>query len=281
MDLLQDVSCCMCTLPLCLTAVLHYISPCVHPCVYPIILPAALTVAVVKDGKKVVCGSQSGVLSIFSWGYWNDCSDRFPGHPESVDALVSFDEDTVISGSSDGVLRVLSVQPNKLLGVVGAHADMPVERLALSADRRLLASASHDNTVQLWDLSCLHDEGDDGVDDDGQDEQDDGNGIVTLDSKPQQAVAGRQANATAEVASSSMPACANGGTADLQPEDKAKRPLVPHEDADGQGGIDSDSDDDSDGAKQRKRKRKKREKTRMTPANNKPRPAGNFFSGLL
>lgn len=21
----------------------------------------------------------SGVLSIWSWGYWNDCSDRFPG----------------------------------------------------------------------------------------------------------------------------------------------------------------------------------------------------------
>ncbi len=35
--------------------------------------------AAVKNGKKLVCGSQSGVLSIWSWGYWNDCSDRFPG----------------------------------------------------------------------------------------------------------------------------------------------------------------------------------------------------------
>lgn len=28
---------------------------------------------------QVVCGSTSGVLDIWSWGYWNDCSDRFPG----------------------------------------------------------------------------------------------------------------------------------------------------------------------------------------------------------
>jgi hypothetical protein len=41
---------------------------------------------VLKHGKKVAVGCQSGVLSIFSWGYWNDCSDRFPGHPESGEA---------------------------------------------------------------------------------------------------------------------------------------------------------------------------------------------------
>lgn len=33
----------------------------------------------IKNGKKLVCGSQSGVLNVWSWGFWNDCSDRFPG----------------------------------------------------------------------------------------------------------------------------------------------------------------------------------------------------------
>ena len=37
------------------------------------------SVALVRQGAKVVAGSQDGVLSIFSWGYFNDCSDRFPG----------------------------------------------------------------------------------------------------------------------------------------------------------------------------------------------------------
>jgi len=38
-----------------------------------------LAVVVVKGGSKLVTGSQMGVLSLYSWGYFNDCSDRFPG----------------------------------------------------------------------------------------------------------------------------------------------------------------------------------------------------------
>ena len=40
-----------------------------------------LSVAVVKGGRKVVAGAQSGVLNLFSWGHFRDCSDRFPGEP--------------------------------------------------------------------------------------------------------------------------------------------------------------------------------------------------------
>ena len=38
-----------------------------------------LSVAIVKHGNKAVTGSQTGVLSLYSWGYTKDCSDRFPG----------------------------------------------------------------------------------------------------------------------------------------------------------------------------------------------------------
>ena len=38
-----------------------------------------LCVAVLKGGRKVAAGASDGVLNIFSWGYWNDCSDRYPG----------------------------------------------------------------------------------------------------------------------------------------------------------------------------------------------------------
>ena len=37
------------------------------------------SVALVRHGSKIIAGSQDGVLSIFSWGFFNDCSDRFPG----------------------------------------------------------------------------------------------------------------------------------------------------------------------------------------------------------
>lgn len=49
-------------------------------------------------------------------------------------------------------------------------ADYPIERLAVSRDRAVLASASHDNTVKLWDLGALED---------GSDEEDEGEAANT------------------------------------------------------------------------------------------------------
>jgi WD40 repeat protein len=115
-----------------------------------------LSVVVCKNGQKVICGSQDGVLLLYSWGAMADCSDRFIGHPNSVDAILKVDEDTLLTGSSDGIIRIVTILPNKMIGVIGEHADFPVERLAFSHDRNILGSASHDNTVKLWDVRYLH-----------------------------------------------------------------------------------------------------------------------------
>lgn len=54
-----------------------------------------------------------------------------------MDCVLKLDEDTVITGSGDGVIRVLSVQPHALLGVLGEQQqEGGCERLALSHDRR-------------------------------------------------------------------------------------------------------------------------------------------------
>ncbi|CAM6097275.1 unnamed protein product [Calypogeia fissa] len=129
-----------------------------------------LSVVLVKNGRKVVCGSQEGVLLLYSWGHFADCSDRFVGHPNSVDALLKLDEDTIITGSSDGIIRVVSILPNKMIGVVGEHADYPIERLAFSSDKAMLGSVSHDHTVKLWDVKYLLEEDDDAVDEEDKQE---------------------------------------------------------------------------------------------------------------
>ncbi|CAN0506118.1 unnamed protein product, partial [Laminaria digitata] len=80
-------------------------------------------------GSRVVCGTQNGVLVTWPWGTWGDRSSRFRGHPHSVDTLLKLDEDTVLTGSSDGIIRVVSIQPDKFLGLLGDHEDFPVESI--------------------------------------------------------------------------------------------------------------------------------------------------------
>ncbi|KAH8511310.1 hypothetical protein H0E87_008751 [Populus deltoides] len=65
-----------------------------------------LSVVIMKNGRKVICGSQNGTLLLYSWGFFKDCSDRFTGlSPNSIDALLKLDEDRVITGSENGLIR--------------------------------------------------------------------------------------------------------------------------------------------------------------------------------
>ncbi|KAJ1982372.1 WD domain repeat-containing protein 55 [Dimargaris xerosporica] len=129
-----------------------------------------LSVMPVKNNQKVVVGTQTGVLGIFSWGNWGDVTDRFPGHPESVDTLCRVNDDTLLTGSSDGIIRAISIQPNALVGVVGSHSAYPIERLDFSPDFDYLASLSHDNEIKLWSVKHLFEK----VSDDDDSDSDDG-----------------------------------------------------------------------------------------------------------
>ena len=125
-----------------------------------------LSLRIMKNGRKVVCGTQEGILEVFSWGTWGDCSDRFPGHPSSIDALLKVDEDTLLTGSSDGLIRVVQIHPDKLLGVIGEdHGGFPIERLGFNSNRDVVGSVSHDNHVRLWDTTHLKEDYEDGSDD--------------------------------------------------------------------------------------------------------------------
>jgi WD40 repeat protein len=115
-----------------------------------------LSIAVMKNGTKVVCGSQGGVLDIFSVGDWGDISDRFPGHPESIESIIPISEDVLLTGSSDGLIRAVNIHPNNFLGVVGAHEEFPVERLALNHNGELLASISHDQCIKFWNIGYFY-----------------------------------------------------------------------------------------------------------------------------
>ncbi len=119
---------------------------------------------------QVVCGTQNGVLLIWSWGVCGDCSDRFPGFPPDISALEVVDEDTVVMGGCDGLLYVAHLQPNAIMGKLGDNSNslLPVERLAFSGDREWLGWVSHDEKIRFLDAASLR------LDNCGNDDNSDG-----------------------------------------------------------------------------------------------------------
>jgi len=76
-----------------------------------------------KYQKKVLVSTSEGTVNVFSWDWFGDCNDRIVGHPNSIDTMIKYDEDTVITGSEDGLIRAVSVLPNKIVAILGDPTD--------------------------------------------------------------------------------------------------------------------------------------------------------------
>jgi len=131
-----------------------------------------LSAVAIKNGSKVVVGTQMGILSIFNRkSGWGDCVDRVPGHPHSIDTLCTLpssypsSHSTILTGSSDGLVRVVQLLPTKLLGIVADHGDFPVERVVIdrAGEGRWVGSVGHEDVLKLTDLRDIFEdeEGDD------------------------------------------------------------------------------------------------------------------------
>ncbi|XP_060192309.1 WD repeat-containing protein 55-like isoform X2 [Lycium barbarum] len=144
-----------------------------------------LSVVIMKNGRKVICGTQSGTLLLYSWGFFKDCSDRFVDlSPNSIDALLKLDEDRVITGSENGLISLVGILPNKIIQPIAEHSEYPIERLAFSHDRKYLGSASHDNLLKFWDLNELLQDSEDGAKNDPTAEDSDTDGMDVDDNIP-------------------------------------------------------------------------------------------------
>ncbi|RDX98782.1 WD repeat-containing protein 55, partial [Mucuna pruriens] len=115
-----------------------------------------LSVVLMKNGRKVVCGSQTGIILLYSWGCFKDCSDRFTDlSSNSIDAMLKLDEDRIITGSENGIINLVGILPNRVIQPIAEHSEYPVECLAFSHDKKFLGSIAHDQMLKLWDLDNI------------------------------------------------------------------------------------------------------------------------------
>uniref|UniRef100_A0A8C4R0F3 WD repeat domain 55 n=1 Tax=Eptatretus burgeri TaxID=7764 RepID=A0A8C4R0F3_EPTBU len=113
------------------------------------------SVVIMKEGQKVVCGSAEGRLHIFNWDGFGVPSDHLRTDGPTVDCLASVSTQLLCAGAMDGVIRAVSILPNRVIGALGQHLHHPVECLAVSHDSRLLASAGHDQRIKFWSTTKL------------------------------------------------------------------------------------------------------------------------------
>lgn len=115
------------------------------------------SVSIMKRGRKVVCGSTEGTIYIFNWNGFGATSDRFAVQAESVDCIVPITDSILCAASMDGVIRAISIMPNRVVGSIGQHLGEPIEEIARSRDTRFLASCAHDQLIKFWDISSIPD----------------------------------------------------------------------------------------------------------------------------
>lgn len=87
-----------------------------------------LSLCIAKNGTRAVAGTLSGAMNVYNMQFVDadedepDMSrfvDRFYGHPESVSAVVAVeDPEIVLTGSSDGIVRVVDPVQKTFLGVL-------------------------------------------------------------------------------------------------------------------------------------------------------------------
>ena len=124
--------------------------------------------ALAKGGRKIIASSVLSCLHIFSWGIWGDETDRFPKHPGAIQCLQSWDQNHVITGSSDGQIRVIQILPNRIVDESQVF-ESSVE--AVSHNDRYIAAITHDTQLAIIQKYVSENADDDHDDDDDDDEK--------------------------------------------------------------------------------------------------------------
>lgn len=187
-------------------------------------------------------GTQLGMLSLWAPARGLlDHVDRIPGHPQSIDALLPLDDTTVLTGSSDGLVRVVQILPHKFLGVVADHGmGLPVERM--KRREGVLVSCGHGNEVKVTDIGSLLD--DDSDDEDEDDEGDDAGMAGEIDAE--QLALKMSGSLAPSDEEEEEEGAVEGGDDDDGDEEMGEGPDADEDDEkdDSDGSDESDSDDD-------------------------------------
>lgn len=101
---------------------------------------------------KICIGTSSGTIKIFNKGQWDNYTSQIllskKKDVSSVDIIMTWNDDIVIASGNDGVIRVLNIDPNIPLGILGCE-DSSVDVLAKTYDGEWILSGG-DKKITAW-----------------------------------------------------------------------------------------------------------------------------------
>lgn len=233
-------------------------------------------------------------------------------HPHSIDALATVPSQypnatsTILTGSSDGLVRAVQLFPTKLLGVVSDHGDFPIERIAVDreGEGQWVGSVGHDECVKLTDLRKVF-EDEDGSEGDADEAQSDeaaardGNDNSSEDEDLESGSGSSSDSAESDAAEKLAASTKATSTTQSKQKTKTKTAEIKDdsdndEDEEDEGAhvesdVDSsgtDSDDSDEGRKRKKKKRKvqdplgREQKRPRRARNDEVRAEDGFFADL-
>ena len=114
---------------------------------------------IMKNSNKILAATSEGYIEIFNWGWFGDFKDRIKGHPQSVLCMDKYDENLIISGCEDGGVRICSVYPKGVRGIIcdKDKVNIPneifneVNCVCVSKDKCFICSCCNISFVKIYD----------------------------------------------------------------------------------------------------------------------------------
>ncbi|CUG90941.1 WD40 repeat-containing protein, putative [Bodo saltans] len=117
-------------------------------------------IAFIPETDGIICGTPNGSLPMWKYGSWTRPFDVFDNHPKECDTIMTYNDNIVMTGACDGVVRVIQVFPVKrnLCHLGGNTRRQGISKIRCSHDRNMIAVSGTDKVVQFIDISFLADD---------------------------------------------------------------------------------------------------------------------------